>query len=81
MDFYRKAYDKLLKWKEQSHGESAMLIEGARRVGINEGMFVENIVVQMLVASGYKLFFYSRVDKEDYHNNMEIDFHPNTVVK
>ncbi len=44
------------------------------RVGINEGMFVENIVAQMLVASGHKLFFYSRVDKEDYHNNMEIDF-------
>lgn len=44
------------------------------RVGINEGMFVENIVAQMLVASGHKLFFYSRVDKEDYHNNIEIDF-------
>lgn len=44
------------------------------RVGINEGMFVENIVSQMLVASGHKLFFYSRVDKEDYHNNIEIDF-------
>ncbi len=44
------------------------------RVGINEGMFVENIVSQMLVASGHKLFFYSKVDKEDYHNNIEIDF-------
>jgi len=44
------------------------------RVGINEGMFVENIVSQMLVASGHKLFFFSRVDKEDYHNNIEIDF-------
>ena len=44
------------------------------RVGINEGMFVENIVAQMLVASGHKLFFYSRVDKADYHNNIEIDF-------
>jgi len=44
------------------------------RVGINEGLFVENIVAQMLVASGHKLFFYSRVDKEDYHNNIEIDF-------
>lgn len=44
------------------------------RVGINEGMFVENIVAQMLVAAGHKLFFYSRVDKEDYHNNIEIDF-------
>lgn len=44
------------------------------RVGINEGMFVENIVAQMLVASGHKLFFFSRVDKADYHNNIEIDF-------
>ncbi|MBQ3544694.1 MAG: DUF4143 domain-containing protein [Lachnospiraceae bacterium] len=44
------------------------------RVGINEGMFLENIVAQMLVASGHKLFFYSRVDKKDFQNNIEIDF-------
>lgn len=44
------------------------------RVGINEGMFLENMVSQMLVASGHKLFFFSRVDKADYHNNIEIDF-------
>lgn len=44
------------------------------RVGINEGMFVENVVAQMLVAAGHKLFFFSRVDKADYHNNIEIDF-------
>lgn len=44
------------------------------RIGINEGMFVENIVAQMLVASGHKLFFFSRVDKADFHNNIEIDF-------
>ena len=33
MDFNRKAYGKLLKWKEQTQGESAILIEGERRVG------------------------------------------------
>lgn len=44
------------------------------RVGINEGMFLENMVAQMLVAAGHKLFFYSRVDKQDFHNNIEIDF-------
>ena len=33
MDFSRKAYGRLLEWKNQSQGESAMLIEGARRVG------------------------------------------------
>lgn len=44
------------------------------RVGIKEGMFLENVVSQMLTAAGHKLFFYSKVDKEDYHNNIEIDF-------
>lgn len=31
--FRRKLYDRLLEWKNQSHGTTAMLIEGARRVG------------------------------------------------
>lgn len=29
----RKLYDKLLAWKEESQGKTAILIEGARRVG------------------------------------------------
>lgn len=29
----RKVYDKLLKWKQERHGESAVLVNGARRVG------------------------------------------------
>lgn len=33
MQLRRKAYDKLLRWKEESAGASAMLINGARRVG------------------------------------------------
>lgn len=44
------------------------------RVGMNEGMFLENVVAQLLVAAGHKLYFYSRVDKQDFHNNIEIDF-------
>ncbi len=31
--FRRKIYDTLLKWKEESEGKSAVLIQGARRVG------------------------------------------------
>ncbi|MBP5787325.1 MAG: ATP-binding protein [Kiritimatiellae bacterium] len=31
--FQRKIYEKLLEWKNRSHGETALLIEGARRVG------------------------------------------------
>ena len=29
----RKVYDKLLNWKNLSQGSSAMLVEGARRIG------------------------------------------------
>ena len=31
--FKRKIYDKLLAWKQESDGRTALLIEGARRVG------------------------------------------------
>ena len=33
MYFKRKIYDRLLEWKKASNGKSAVLIEGARRVG------------------------------------------------
>lgn len=33
MIFKRKIYDRLLEWKQQSNGETALLVEGARRVG------------------------------------------------
>ena len=31
--FKRKIYDKMLEWKQTSEGRSALLIEGARRIG------------------------------------------------
>ena len=31
--FKRKAYDKLLEWKNETKGTRAILIEGARRIG------------------------------------------------
>lgn len=33
MIFRRKIYDKFLEWKKLSHGESALMVEGARRIG------------------------------------------------
>ena len=44
------------------------------RMNINEGMFMENIVAQELHSNGHELFFYSRWDRENRENNMEIDF-------
>lgn len=43
------------------------------KLEFNQGMIVENIVAQMLVASGHKLYFYSNSSKEA-SDRMEIDF-------
>lgn len=43
------------------------------KLELNEGMLVENIVAQMLVASGHSLYFYSK-NSELSENRMEIDF-------
>ncbi len=44
------------------------------KLEIDEGMLVENIVAQMLKASGNELFFYFNYDKEDVGNRMQVDF-------
>ena len=44
------------------------------RIEINEGMLTENVVAQLLRTSGHRLFFYSRNDRENPDNRMEIDF-------
>ena len=44
------------------------------KLSFNEGMIMENIVAQMLVASGKKLYFYFNYDKYEKNNDMEIDF-------
>lgn len=44
------------------------------KLEFNEGMIIENIVAQMLVSSGHKLYFYSNPSKEDKNSRMEIDF-------
>lgn len=44
------------------------------KLEFNEGMLIENIVAQMLKASGNKLFFYFNADKENADNRMQIDF-------
>ena len=43
-------------------------------LSINEGMVMENVVAQMLVAAGRKLYFYSRSDPSNRAERMEIDF-------
>ncbi len=44
------------------------------KLEVNKGMLVENIVAQMLVASGHKLYFYANASRDDVSERMEIDF-------
>ena len=49
MFYRRKVYDKLLAWKNQSAGDKALLIEGARRIG-------KSTVVQEFAKNQFKSF-------------------------
>lgn len=44
------------------------------KLEVNMGMVMENMVAQMLTASGHKLFFYSNSSRSDASSRMEIDF-------
>ena len=44
------------------------------KLEVNKGMLVENIVAQMLTATGHKLYFYANPSRDDASGRMEIDF-------
>jgi len=44
------------------------------KLNVNEGLLMENVVAQILRSNGHRLYFYSRVDKNNRKNMMEIDF-------
>lgn len=48
------------------------ILEG--ELSLNEGMLYENVIAQMLVANGHKLYFYTHYNEEKHRNDIEIDF-------
>ena len=44
------------------------------KLGLNEGMFYENMIAQMLAANGHRLFFYTHYNEEKHRNDIETDF-------
>lgn len=59
--------------RDEMHREIARsLIEN--KLEINNGMFFENVVAQMLASQNRSLYFFSRVDLSESANTMEIDF-------
>ncbi|MDD3172015.1 MAG: AAA family ATPase [Bacilli bacterium] len=57
--------------KEQMKYHKELLSD---KLSINKGMFYENIIAQMLVSNGHKLYFYTRYNDEKHRNDIEIDF-------
>ncbi len=44
------------------------------KLSVNSGMLMENIVAQMLVAAGHKVYFFSKSSRTNAADRMEIDF-------
>ena len=44
------------------------------KLSLNEGMLYENLISQILVAKGKKLYFYTSYNKDKGRNDIEIDF-------
>lgn len=71
--FKRKIYDKMLEWKEESNGNTALLIKGARRVG-------KSTIAEEFAQKEYETYIcidFSNVSKEvnDLFNDMsDLDF-------
>lgn len=72
----RKMYEKLLKWKKESNGEVALLIDGARRIG-------KSYIVKKFAEENYKSYIlidFNQVGTEikelfnNYLNNLDMFF-------
>lgn len=44
------------------------------KLSLNQGMLYENVIAQMLVANGHKLYFYTHYNETKHRNDIEIDF-------
>jgi len=71
--FKRKIYDKILAWKKENNGKSALLIEGARRVG-------KSTIVEEFARNEYKSYIiidFNKVGnniKSLFDDLMDLDF-------
>lgn len=76
MNFKRKIYKKLVEWKNESKGSTALLVEGARRIG-------KSTIVEEFAKNEYKSYLlidFSKKDKkiveyfEDYSSDLDTFF-------
>lgn len=74
MEFYRKIYENLLEWKNNSKGRNALLIEGARRVG-------KTTIVEKFGKENYKSYIIIdfRIASKVIKNNFLTNLIPNRI--
>lgn len=71
--FKRKIYDKLLEWKQESQGKTALLVEGARRIG-------KSTVVEEFAKNEYESYILidfsvaSKTVKELFEDMSDLDY-------
>lgn len=71
--FKRKIYNEILKWKHESDGSSALMVEGARRVG-------KSTVVETIAKNEYESYLlidFNRASqdvKNLFGNLMDLDY-------
>lgn len=71
--FKRKIYDKLLEWKKESDGHTAVLIEGARRIGkstvaeeFGKNEYESYILIDFSIASKETIELFEDISDLDY---------------
>ena len=71
--FRRKIYDRMLRWKQESNGQSALLLQGARRVG-------KSTIVEEFAQKEYQSYILidfslgSRETSDLFHDISDLDF-------
>ena len=58
----RKIYDELTKWKQESNGEVAILIDGARRIG-------KSYIAEQFAKENYKTYILIHVQQKRSNSN------------
>lgn len=79
--FKRKIYEDLLKWKKESNGRSALLIEGARRVGkttvaeeLGKNEYPAFFTIDFsIVSEDFKKIFNNLLNLDDFFSKLFLD--------
>ena len=87
--FKRKIYNKLQQWKEESQGRTALLIEGARRVGkstvvetFGKNEYTSYILIDFSVASqAVKELFYDLSDLNFFFLQLQLQYKTDLIER